>query len=97
MVYYEFGINFQFEVSEEKPAPKWAALLIVLISEQAALLWLKIENLSQFHNKPLVYTGIQGTKSKNMLDHDKWEKNIKFPISEIFSVFFFRPAPVKYD
>ena len=26
-----------------------------------------------------------------MLDHDKLEKNIKFPIYEIFSVFFFIP------
>ena len=69
----------------------------MLISEQAALRWLQIENLSQIHNKPLAYTGIQGTRSQNMLDHDKWEKNIEFPISENFSVFFFRPAAVKYD
>ena len=63
----------------------------MLISEQAALRWLQIENLSQIHAKPLAYTGTQGTRSQNMLDHDKWEKNIEFPISEKFSVFFFVP------
>ena len=69
----------------------------MLISEQAALRWLQIENLSQIHAKPQAYTGTQGTRSQNMLDHDKLEKNIKFPIYEIFSVFFFHSVSVKYD